>query len=667
MSDRTESRTRINPERHPALFQRVTPTNPTPSRPAEEINGKPTAAGITIYADLITHLQFHPADLRHADESYRTRSTLAAAVRFLESRGLSHDEILSLNFGLYPTADEVRSYLRRIGYGDTAIEESGLVSDADGHRHGDWEGCLIAPVCDANGEVVDVVAFVPTPSPSQRAHYRFARGPKFSGVPACGLRSPFASAALSTELVLVEDVADAFYLQARGIENVVAIAGDGPEFTATRWQQLAKLGVRSVVLAFRKDSTCYRDVRSCLDHALHARSTPEVFVFDHDRIGDDDTLADFARKHGVSACRKTLEYRSRAFHGKAFGWTDRVTEPARRNGTKPVSLPEPKPERYTSLRAWLQAEAERLTDLDDRRAMHDLIADVDDALRRGHFQLARDLVESRLGSFQAPAPKAECVSVGDVVGRLIRNDDRHRVDEELLSCDGTDRHAGTVTVLAQATRRGRFTELCGRIVHALENWTGTSVVVCREFTEEEITLGVIAHMTRRLSDGEGLSVEEIHTRLIGHDPRNGYGDKPWLVDESVDRLRQWAERIQFVDGNIERQTVEVLKSLFNDRQLGAVFVDHLGEFSNWSSYERNWHYEEPMLRDLESLADRFRCPVIAISTEPMQIATPPAKSNAHWVRVERSATPWNRDFYLGLHDWIDRESGDEYRYRFKNV
>jgi hypothetical protein len=673
MSDRHDTRASLDRDRHRALFQRVHQTTQTAAQPTERrpAGGNGHHGPATIYADLLSHLRFHPADLRPAETVYgrgngngHGGSALARAVQYLESCGLTREEIVELRLGLYPTCEEVHSHLRRLGYSEAAVSQSGLVCDADGRPRTDWHGCVVAPVCNAAGEVVDVVAVMP--APGLRAQYRFAHGPEASGAAACGLHTPMARPEDHADLILVEDVADALYLQCRGMANVVAVGGCGAEFTPARWEQLSRLGVRSVTLAFREDATRRRDVRDCLEHALRARTTPEVFVFDHDRLADGQTIADVARKHGVAACREAVARRSRAFHGKSFGWSGPVNEPAPRpmpRGAEPVY----EPVRYDmtrldALRAWLHAEAERLASAEDRRAMHDLIADVDDAVRRGHFRLAHDLVESRLGSpRREPAPRTE--PVGRVLDRLTRNEAAARVDREFSSHDGLDRQPGTVTVLTNVTRRGRYADLCARLTQSLERWTGTAcVVACREFTEEEITLGVVAHMARQMSDGPGLTVEEIRIRIAGRDQHAGYADKPWLVDEAVDCLRQWSDRLRFVAPTATfGELARAVESVAAEQPVGGVFADTYCDAACEASRceprsEPGRYVAVEPVESWEALANRHACPVLIVSGETLRgrvLADPPP------VRLQTGYP----DFATRLHELIEREQGDTRPYR----
>jgi hypothetical protein len=283
---------------------------------------------------------------------------------------------------------------------------------------------------------------------------------------------------------------------------------------------------------------------------------------------------------------------------------------------------------------------------------------VDDAIRRGHYQLAHDLVESRLGlSRREPVPRTE--PVGRVLDRLTRNEAAAPVDREFATHDGLDRQAGTVTVLTSLSRRGRFADLCARLAQSLEQWTGTAcVVACREFTEEEITLGVVAHMTRQMSDGPGLTVEAIRTRIAGRDPHVGYTDKPWLVDEAVDRLRQWSERLRFVPraasfGELARAVETVAAEL----PVGGVFADtYCGALCEASRHESGRHVAVEPVESWETLASRHACPVLIVSGESLRgrviAEVPPA----------RTVTS-DPDFAARLHELIEREQGEGRVYR----
>lgn len=682
MTQRTESRPSWNAERHSALFQRVngsahysesTRAAVEPARPREPVTA--SARELNIYTELMSHLRFHPTDLRHHDDVRHATPSLTRAVDCLEAQGFTRDEILECGFGLYPAGDEVHNFLRRRGFSDTAIRESGLVSV---NRHEDWHGCLLCPVFDLDGQMVDIVAWSPVNSTAVPEIFHWARGPHASGVSVIGLNSPYTSRPLTSlpaDIVIVEDPAEALLLQSRGINGVCAIAGDGNELSPQRWQELARLGVRSVTLAFRRTHNWRRDVRDALENALHARTAPEVFVIDHELLAEHESPADVVKQHGTKACERLLDSRSRAYFGKDFGWS---SEPRREFTAKPAPVREPKPtrepasrwdwsfgrdwsnredvvrSRWATWRAELEQDIEHLATADERAAMWDLVRDVDDALSRGHYRLARELVESRLSGrvTHEPASQWRSQAVTGVLDKLTIDGRAPRMADELSSLVGRDEQAGSVKVLAAADRNSRFQELCARVVHTINHAGHAVVVVCREFTEDEITLGVIAQQVQALTDGPGHSLAAIQTRLSGHDPREGYQDKPWLIDEAVDRLRQAGTRVQFINEGERTVGTTFWHGWPADMAARCVIFDHPPQHG-WTGRTRQ------LTDDLSDFAKDQNCVVVVFADTVYADAVQPTFANRSWGsrREQPVAMPKLREIYSHLHAWIDREEG----------
>lgn len=657
MTHRKDASSKLDRGRHPALFQRVSRSVPPvvePSPPRPEV---PATSG-SIYAAFIEFVQFRPTEIHHREE--RVRHVTAQVWDYLDSCGFYPEEIRQLQLGIYTTADDLCGYLRSVGFSEAAISESGLVTDErDTYRH-DWHGCLIAPLHDERGQIVDVLAVIPTSVPGHPVRYEFARGTTQTDVVAYGLKTAFKSAAGQKNLVLVEDIVEALYLQCRGFTNVAAVGGDGREFSPRRWEELARLGVKTVTLAFGNDATRQRDVREALDHALRARTAPEVFVLERNQLLENETLADVARRHGLEACQKAAATKSLAFHGKNFGWSW-SRESAPRNGhTHPTSF------HRESYRESLRAEAEKISHPHERAVIQKTITEVDQALYYRHYSQARDVLESRLAGYwwSQSRPEAHTKDVNTVLERLCEEPRRSAIPDHLARYDGNELQAGTVTVLANESVKGRLADLCSRLVTALETRDDqTWVVVCREFSEDVIVLGLIAHMTRRMTTAQGLTFEEIQARLSGRDPLDGYSDKPWLVDEALDRLRRWTDRLQLITETAETVHVGYTIERIAERQsLGGVFFDSLPTV---------WHFEKSWFADwkpgystasmMREFASRLSCAVIAVTPHAVDSwnSVPPETHSTDWRNQDSS--PVIREFRDRLAYWIDQEEHAEVR------
>ncbi|QDT14572.1 hypothetical protein [Alienimonas californiensis] len=342
------------------------------------------------------------------------RNDAARAHAFLTQFGFEAEDIAKLHFGLYPDPAEVEEYLKRCGFAEEAVRNSGLTRDRRGDRRTDWAGCLVLPIDDETGRCVDLAVIDPTPGPHRVMQVGLVRGADESGVVAYGLRSALQEQRGDRKgtLTLTEDLLEACLLNARGFGPVAAIGGEGSAFVARRWEELARLGIGSVTLAFREDDGRHDAVRDCLVHALRARTAPEVYVLEPTGPADCETLAETVRVHGVAAAERRLAHRSLAFHGKDFGaaprqgglpdWAHREPAPARPERAAPAPKPQPRfnrtpqpqPQRDSlgDFRERVRAELARLPHGVERRAAAELFAEVDAALAARDFDRARDLL-----------------------------------------------------------------------------------------------------------------------------------------------------------------------------------------------------------------------------------------------------------------------------------
>ncbi len=312
-------------------------------------------------------------------------------------------------------------------------------------------------------------------------------------------------------------------------------------------------------------------------------------------------------------------------------------------------------------RAALRAEAEHIAHPRERAWIQAAITDIDNALYHRRYAEARAIVECRLDNPWPTVAVAEArtQNVGAVLDRLCEDAGGSVIPEPLSRYDGRELQAGTVTVLVNESVRGRLADLCARLAAALETRSDqTWVVVCREFSEEVIVLGLISHITRRMTTAQGLTFEEIQARLSGRDPSDGYGDKPWLVDEAVDRLRRWTDRLEFVaDAADAPLTIYTLEKIADAQTLGGVFFDGLPRL--WPSA---WHagYSLPAVQ-LRELAARFSCAVVAVTDQTADAGwafpTGPRAASERTHEAGRTL----REFRQRLLDWIEHEEGQEIR------
>lgn len=169
MPYRNETSSHLDRGRHPALFQRVSRTSTPQETPEPQPSVTPSTS---IYAAFVEFVQFRPVEIFHREE--RIRHASAQVWHYLDASGFSPEDIQHLKLGLYTTADDVRQYLRSVGFSETAIAESGLVTDERETIRHDWHASLIVPLTDERGKIVDVMAVIPTSVPGHPTRTEYA-------------------------------------------------------------------------------------------------------------------------------------------------------------------------------------------------------------------------------------------------------------------------------------------------------------------------------------------------------------------------------------------------------------------------------------------------------------------------------------------------------------
>lgn len=396
---------------YPALFQRVAPvTDRTPRRSTEFAESFEAAFGTTggVREAMLGYCQ---ASLFPTAATYRAERLVdASAGRVLaaaEAFGLTRDEVRRLGCGIYVGPAAVREHLRGVGFGEAEIDAAGLTCDETGRPRAELAGCFVVPLTDDAGRLCDFL-FLTVGEPGRGfAGYRYLYGPAKSNVAAFGLRTVLSRPTGRRSLVLVDDVLDALLLQCRGVENVAAVGGPGQDLTPRRWEELARIGVAAVTLAFRRDDRYAASVRDALVGALRARTAPEVFVANPYPAGE-RSAADVLRRFGRDACGLALEARSLAFHDKDFGAVPRaraVAEPVEA-WIAPIPASQPAPPAAPHHRAAFRKHLADLTaalPYRERAAAEGTIDAVGLALEVGDYARAAWLSEG--GVVQAtPAP-----------------------------------------------------------------------------------------------------------------------------------------------------------------------------------------------------------------------------------------------------------------------
>ncbi|MEZ6058385.1 MAG: hypothetical protein R3C01_16920 [Planctomycetaceae bacterium] len=612
-----------HPERHRPLFRRVM-SRVAPMPPLPEL--EPLVDAVPDEPVVASTASTHVMDLWEAFSAYasaqfsddRRDGTLDRArvgqQRLLELNGITSAAAKSLSLGLYTTPDDVRVYLRSVGFSEEAIEDSGLVTDADGRLRHDWSGRIVGPIRDRFGRVVDLFS-MESGGAWHPTKYRFLHGFSETFAVGYGADQAFGSTSLPTKVILVDDLLDAAALHEAGLLNVLAIGGSGEDFTSDRWEQLTDLGVQEVELVFRQSALREASIRGALEQALKARRAPQVWVFDSSRLGDSTSAGEYVRRHGAAPFRSIIATPALAFYGKEFGGErryDTTSSASARFAVMPVEMVErvsrvvpvapvvatpvapqkPVPllrpfdrEAFlTSLRPCIDhysANSQVRTNL--WRQVHAM----SDALGANNFALAREIAAS-LPLFQhTPYPQVLLNDLplgyrtpwGETIAPLTttpqgrfapaqavvststpqRSDD-WRADTAIdRLCHGTSSRIGAVpqevptdvdpqqlTLLTITSRTGRLHQAASTLLDELELADSGAWLVASEFHPDELMLYLITEQANRLASGPGHSPADVQCRMRGVEPAKGFQDKPWLIDEAVDRLRLMQDRFAFV-------------------------------------------------------------------------------------------------------------------------
>ncbi|HEX6987742.1 MAG TPA: hypothetical protein VF170_20345 [Planctomycetaceae bacterium] len=377
---------------YPALFQRVAPErrkSETVESPATSLPAFRSGGVREAFLGFCQAALFAP---------HGWPSAAAAAGRALaaaEAFGFTRDEVRRLGCGLYSGPAALREGLRGVGFTDAEIDAARLVADESGRPRSELAGCLVVPLADESGRLCDFLTVSIAESCRAFSGYRFLDGPTRSSVVAYGLQTALSRPAGHESLVLVDDVLECLLLQCRGLSHVAAVGGAGQHLSPRRWEELARLGVGTVTLAFRRDDRHVASVRDALVSALRARTAPEVFVA-NPYPGGERSLADVLRRFGKDACTAATFARSLAFHDKDFGAECRV-RPTEESPAPPASA-EP---HYRLASQMHVAELAAALPAEDRAVAEPLIAAVEAAIAVGDFPRAAWLVDG--GAFGWPA------------------------------------------------------------------------------------------------------------------------------------------------------------------------------------------------------------------------------------------------------------------------
>ena len=177
---------------------------------------------------------------------YKTQAKIAQ--EYVKKRQLSNETLKSFRIGFSGKFDELYQELRKQGFGEPEILESGLVNKNDRGQYIDrYRNRLMFPICDARGRVIAFGGRVLDDSKpkyiNSPENIVYSKGRHLFGL-------NVAKKGDTKKLLIVEGYMDVISLHQRGITNVVAPLG-----TALTEQQgwLLRKNTEQIILSFDSD------------------------------------------------------------------------------------------------------------------------------------------------------------------------------------------------------------------------------------------------------------------------------------------------------------------------------------------------------------------------------------------------------------------------------
>lgn len=178
------------------------------------------------------------------------KPTAKIAQEYVKGRKLSNETLKSFKIGFSGNFDELYQALKKEGFNESEILESGLVNKSDNGRYIDrYRNRLMFPICDSRGRVIAFGGRVLDDSKpkyiNSPENIVFSKGRNLFG-----LNVAKKSKEIKNRLLIVEGYMDVISLHQRGIDNVVAPLG-----TALTQQQgwLLRKTSEQIILSFDSD------------------------------------------------------------------------------------------------------------------------------------------------------------------------------------------------------------------------------------------------------------------------------------------------------------------------------------------------------------------------------------------------------------------------------
>lgn len=313
-------------------------------------NGKSIDVAQTLEQDYLKRQAFE--EIQRVFVEHLWHSNDNRAFRYLQNRGYSNDDIRAMGCGYALPFHKIQQHLRSLGYLDETIHSLGLQSAVPerfdhqntvhnlGHNadiieadysesrkgntsylasshsqqwHAIGETYIVSfPMRDAVGRLHGFIfrADVVRKNEAGKDCY-----PKylFSKNVSKSVPVGFNHTLRQKHIVAVEGIVDALFLQARGINNVIAVGGK--HLTEEQLKTLERYSIRSITLAFDDDVEGKRGILESIEKIRRTALTfPrtmalwKIYVFKEGALKDTKDPDEFVRCFGIEAFQRALEH-----------------------------------------------------------------------------------------------------------------------------------------------------------------------------------------------------------------------------------------------------------------------------------------------------------------------------------------------------------------------
>ncbi|MGL4464223.1 MAG: DnaB-like helicase C-terminal domain-containing protein [Planctomycetia bacterium] len=542
--------------------------------------------------------------------------------KFLHEQGFSDEEIEALGMGLYLSREEMKPALTTLGFQAGDLEDVGVL-------RAELEGYIIVPWSDDRGRPATIFGRWHQKKSTDSHPLRVSLPGE--GAKAFPLCFNLALRANHRDMVLVEAVFDAFYLQAKHETRVVTCSS--LQLSQAQAETFAKHRVRSVTIAAADHGE--QNLRR-IYATIEKLNGVGVAVYVAPVTPHGLEIGDFVRKDGLPAFKELI---ARAISGPVFRTKHML------HGVSPHGGDLERQEAVEKALEYYSTVAEQRVGVD----REDVLKATAEATGYG-LESLRKLAESfterrRLESLLREAQHA-CSDLGRDVGDLSRRliaelsmfetgrretlafsfDRLEKKSRETplgkpsgwaaLDAAGVQFHPGELTVLSARSGHGKTSALVGLML----NWLATADDDGRivYYSAEEPDVRIYHRMLSAVSADGGVGWTTSDVRDYLRDPGSRGRDHRWpdakLLEKAKAKLRDWEKRLQIVycAGWNTAQLQAHAESLARQQPLSAVIVDFLQILRPAAGDTGNAVSEtSAVARRLKAIAVDLNSPVVA--------------------------------------------------------